>query len=787
MRVLHRKLGRDLLRLWPQVLAIALVMAAGSATLILGVGAHDSLAETRAAYYERGRFADIFANLTRAPKSIVEEVADFSGVLAVEARISKIALLDIPTMPEPASAMFVSLPDRQEQKLNLLHLRRGRLPIPGDEHEAVVSEPLASAHGFDIGSGFEAILNGRKRSIRIVGIGLSPEFIYALGPWDLMPDDRRFGVVWMSEQTLAGAYDLTGAFSSIQVKLERGASEADVIRRLDAVLSRYGGLGAYGRRDQTSHAFLDAELKQLEAMSRILPPIFLLVSAFLVNMTLSRLITLEREQIGLLKAIGYSNMAVGLHYLEFTCAIALVGIAIGMASGTWLGIGLTTLYGDFFHFPFLIFRRTPAVYGIAAGVALAAAAAGAALAVRNVVRLPAAVAMTPPMPPRYRRLLPAWIYNAAPLPQTFVMATRHLLRWPARTLASLSGIALAVAVLVGSLWVFGSTDFMIDVTFHRTDRQHATVSFVRERPASTLFLIARLPGVLAVEPYRAIPVRIRHDRIERRITILGKPSGADLSRVLGADLRPETLPEGGLAVSDMLARILDVRVGDLVELELLERDRRTVEVPVAAVIRGYLGLMAYMDIAAANRLLREGAEISGAHISFDANVRGKLFDELKKTPMTSFVALQQVSLQKFRETLAKNILFMISVYTTLAVIIAFGVIYNFARISLSEQGRELASLRVLGFTRTETSAILLLELAVLTLAAQPLGWAIGYAFAYTLVKGFENELYRVPLVLDTNVYAAASTIVIAAALASAMIVRRRIDRLNLVAVLKTRE
>ncbi len=787
MNVLHRKLGRDLLRLWPQVIAIALVMAAGSATLILGIGAHGSLAETRAAYYERNRFADVFANLTRAPKVFIDELSRIPGIAAVESRISKIALLDIPGMAEPASAMFVSLQDDGRQKLNLLHLRRGRLPIPGDEHEAVVSEPLVKAHGFDIGSSFEAILNGRKRVIRIVGIGLSPEFIYALGPWDLMPDDRRFGIVWMSEKTLSGAYDLVGAFSSVHATLLRDANEAEVIRLLDASLSRYGGLGAYGRRDQTSHAFLDAELKQLEAMSRILPPIFLVVSAFLVGMTLTRLITLEREQIGLLKAVGYSDLAVGVHYLEFACIIAVIGIAVGLAAGTWLGVGLTTLYGDFFHFPFLIFSRDPSIYGIAAGVVLAAAVAGALKAIRDVVRLPAAIAMSPPMPPRYRRLLPDWAYAIVPMSQTLVMTMRHLLRWPARTLASVLGIALSVAVLVGSLWVFGSTEFMIDVTFHRTDRQDATISFVHDVPKSSFLSVAALPGVLAAEPYRAIPVRIRHGRTERRVAVLGKPPGADLSRVLGPDLRPESLPEVGIALSDMLAQILEARVGDLVELELLEHDRRRVDLPVTAIIRGYLGLTAYMNLDATNRLLREGPEISGVNITFDPGERDQLFRRLKETPMTSFVALQQAYLQKFRETLDKNIRFMISVYASLAVIIAFGVIYNFARISLSEQGRELASLRVLGFTRVETSAILLLELAVLTLAAQPFGWVIGYGFAYALVRGFESELYRVPLVLETNVYAASSLIVIVATLVSALVVRRRIDRLDLVAVLKTRE
>jgi len=787
MSALHRKLLRDLVRLWPQALAIALVMAAGAATLILGIGAHESLAETRAAYYERNRFADVFADLTRAPKVFEDEIARIPGVASVETRIAKIALLDLPRVTEPASAMFVSIPDLREQKLNLLYLRSGRLPLPGDEREVVVSEPFAKANHFGIGSTFEAILNGRKRTLRIVGTALSPEFIYALGPGELLPNDQRYGIVWMREKALAAAFDLTGAFSSVHLKLTRHASEPAVIERLDALLARYGGLGAHGRRDQTSHAFLDAELEQLRAMSRILPPIFLLVAAFLVNMTLSRLILLEREQIGLLKALGYRSVAVGWHYLEFALVIAFVGIIIGLAAGTWLGFGMTRLYAEFYHFPFLVFSLNPGTYVIAAGITLAAAAIGAIKAVRDVVKLPPAVAMQPPAPVMYRRLLPETVHNILRIPQSLVMVARHLMRWPVRTASSILGIALAVSILVGSLWAFGSVEFMIDVTYHRSSRQDASINFVRERRMAALYAANELPGVMTAEPFRSVPVKIRHGHIERRIAITGKPVESDLSRVLGPELEPIRLPESGIALSDALAKILDARIGDIVEVELLERDRRRVRLPVPAIIEGYLGLTAYMDLGAVNRLLREGAMISGVHLLYDSARGDALFRRLKRTPVASFIGLQRVSLQKFRETMGENLLVMITVYVSLGMIVAFGVVYNFARISLSEQGRELASLRVLGFHKGEVSGILLTELAILTLLAQPLGWALGYSFAWAMVQGFNSELYRVPLVVERSVYAWASLVILISALLSGLIVRQRIDRLDLIEVLKTRE
>lgn len=787
MSVLRVKLLRDLARLWPQVAAIVLVMAAGSATLILGVGAHATLFETRAAYYERHRFADVFADLTRAPNSLGEEIARIPGVAAVETRIAELAVLDLPDLAEPASAMLVSVPDHRETAVDRLFMVRGRMPEPDDEREVVVSKPFADANRFDLGSRFAALLDGRRRELTVVGVALSPEFVYAIGPGDIMPDDRRFGIVWMSEHALAAAYDRTDAFSSVHLRLMRGASEPEVIARLDDLLERWGGRGAYGRRDQTSHAFLDAELKQLEAMSRILPPIFLTVAAFLVNMTLARTIALEREQIGLMKALGRSDLAVGRHYLEFVGVIALLGTALGIAAGVWLGDGMARLYADFFHFPFLVFRWSPATWGLAGGITLAAAFAGAARTVSRVVRLAPAVAMQPPAPARYRHGLADRLARRLGLRQTLVMVIRHVVHSPGRSLGSILGIALSVAVLVGSLWVYGSMDLMLDVTFHRSDRQDATLGFVRERPFSALGEVAALPGVTVVEPFRSIPAKIRKGRVERRIAISGRAPGADLSRVLDRDFHPVTLPPDGIALSDMLARILGVGVGDTVEIELSERDRRRVELPVTAIIATYLGLGAYMDLDAAGRMLREGTALDGVTIAYDTAREGDLFAALKKTPVAAFVALQKRAMKIYRDTLQQNLVIMITVYVSLGMIVAFGVVYNFARISLSEQGRELASLRVLGLTRGEVSGILFAELAILTLAAQPIGWLLGRGLALAMAASLENELYRVPVVILPSVPATASAVVIAAALMSALVVRRRIDRLDLVEVLKTRE
>ncbi len=787
MRALDIKLIRDLIRLWAQALAIALVIAGGVATLVLAVGSARSLDETRTAYYERYRFADVFASVRRAPKALADRIAEIPGVAAVEVRIAKLALLDIPDFREPATGQFISLPEGGQPVLNRLYLRMGRTPESGSPEEVVINESFAKAHGFAPGARFAAILNGRKRGLVVVGVALSPEFIYAIGPGDIMPDDRRFGVIWMSEKALASAYDLDGAFSSVNLKLLRDASEREAIRRLDALLDRYGGRAAYGRKDQTSHAWLEHELDMLDNMSRTLPPIFLLVAAFLVNLTLTRLVALEREQIGLLKALGYGNAAIALHYLKFVAVLVAVGVAIGGTAGSWLGAHITRLLGDFFHFPFLVFVQSPRLYVTGAVLSILAAMLGAVRALRDVVTLPPAVAMQPPAPQRFRRLLPSRFAGVRMFSQPMMMALRNVARHPVRAAFTTLGMALATAILIVSLFTRDTIEQLIDVTYFLADRQDATVSFIEKRPLDVVNQMARLPGVLAAEPYREIPVRIRKGAVERRVMIAARSREADLSRIIDVDLRPVTPPESGVALSDMLAQILGVREGDVVEVDLLEGPPRTVTLAVAARVEDYFGLRAFMDAEAVSRLMREAPAVNAVHLSLDANSVDVLYQTVKAMPSVGGMALQRISLLNFRESVGLLITTMGSIYTGLAAIIAFGVVYNGARISLSERARELASLRVLGFTRGEVTRILLVELAILTLLAQPPGWMIGYGLAWMMKTNLAGELMRVRLVLENFTYVLASATVLVAATLSAIVVRRRVNRLDLVAVLKTRD
>lgn len=787
MRTLDKKLFRDLLRMWAQSLAIALVMACGVATLIMAVGTYRSLEETRTAYYERYRFGDIFASAVRAPKALKSTLAAIDGVAAVETRIVEHALLDIEDLSEPATGVAISLPEGNDPTVNTLFLREGRLPEAARANEVAVNANFAAAHHFGAGSEFDAVMNGTRLTLTIVGIVLSPEYVYAIGPGDMMPDDRRFGVLWMPEAVLASLFKLDGAFNSVSLRLLPNASGAAVLDRLDALLKPYGGVGSRERKDQLSNAFLDSELTQLAGMAEIIPPIFLLVSAFLINMTLSRLITLEREQIGLLKALGYSRVAVAWHYVKFVLVIAVVGIVLGGGGGTWFGHEMTVMYARFYSFPFLLFRTDASTYLIAAGITGAAAILGAVQAIRTAFSLPAAVAMQPPAPIVYRQFLGGAFGAIGVFSQLTTMALRHVTRHPVRSGLTALGISFAVALMSMSLGTLDSIEFMIDAIFVRTDRQDATVTFASPRPPEALAAVRALPGVFAAEPYSGAPAELGNGQYRRQIYITGKPATTDLSRVVDLDLNPIRLPESGLALGDRVADILHVRLGDSVRVDFLDGKRRSVNVPVTQVIQSYIGLMAFMDIDALARLTDSGPRLSGAHLAIDRDRLDDLYAAIKKTPGIGAVALNKLTLQRFRETMQENMSIMLIVYLTLSGIIAFGVVYNSARIQLSESARELAVLRVLGFGRAEVANVLLIEIGVIVAAAQPIGWVLGALMGELITRSIASDLFRVPLVVNSSAFAIATLVVGAAAFVSAFIVRRRVDRLDLVRVLKTRE
>jgi len=787
MKALDKKLFRDLWHIRGQAIAIAVVIACGVSTVVMSFGTLTSLYVTQSSYYERQSFANIFATLKRAPEPVLDHIRDIPGVKRAESRVVAGATLDIAGMNEPVLGRLISLPPTGGAALNNFVLREGRRPEPDRKAEVIMSEAFADAHNLRPGQHVTAVINGHRQKLNIVGIGLSPEYIYAIGPGALMPDDKRFGILWLNRQALAAAFDLEDSFNDVILTLFPSARSEDVISRLDRILEPYGGAGAIAREDQTSHAFVANEIQQLDAMGRIVPPIFLAVAAFLLNVVISRIIATEREQIGLFKAFGYSNAAIGWHYLKLVLMIAVMGIIVGFGAGAWFGRAVTILYGEFFRFPVLYFHLDYQVFALAALVSLGAATGGALTAIRKAVILPPAVAMQPSPPTVYGRGVLAALGLTRILSQPTLMIFRHIGRWPLRTGLTMMGISMSVAIMVVSLFFYDAVEHMIDAYVHNGQRQDATVVFSEATTPRSIEEVRSMPGVLYAEPWRAVAAKLHKGAKTELSAIIGLETHTVLHRVLDMDLKPVALPEYGLVLSTVLAEKLGVVRGDTIRIEALQGRRYTREVPVTALVEEYIGAPAYMQMSALNHLMGEGDLRSGAYLQVDSAKADELYRKLKDTPGVAGVTLQTAALMTFRSTMAETLDIMTAFYILFGGLIALGVVYNSARISLSERGRELASLRVLGFTRGEVSYILLGELSIVTLAALLPGCLFGLGLAYLMTSSMNTDLFRIPMYVETSTYATAVLTVIVASLLSGLIVRRRIDNFDLIAVLKTRE
>lgn len=787
MRALDLKLLRDLWHMRGQAMAIAVVLAAATATFVLSLGVHRSLVETRDAYYAQNHFADVFVAMTRAPRSIVDRVSQIPGVQRAEGTIQQYATLDFPGQIVPVRALINSVDEQGRDKLNLVTLRRGHMPRPGKVDEVVADEVFAQANALDLGSEVDALIYGSKQRLRIVGIGIAPNYIWAIPPGDLIADESRFGIFWIGSEALEGMTDRTEAINALSLTLERSASDADVIRAVDLLLEPYGGTGAYGREDHISHAFLDSELIQLEAMTGIIPPVFLIVSTFLVYIVLGRIIRTERTQIGLIKAFGYTDWAIGWHYLSFALAIALVAVILGSITGIWLGRLMTELYGEYYRFPFLKYRISPEVFLGAGALAFASAGLGALGGMRVAIRLTPAVAMSPPPPPVYRAGIIERLGRAGGFTPIGHMIVRHIARWPGRSAVTVLGVALATGLLFSTMQFIDSAQTMLESFFFRAQRQDLSVNFTEPRNEDVLYELGQISGVLRVEPSRGVPVELAFGNRSERTVIEGNRDDATLSARIDTDGSEIVLPASGLMLSRQLADKLNVRAGDKLQVRMLGGRRTEGNYPVAGIVDEYIGERAYASEATLLAISRDAAQVGAALLRIDPAQRDAIILKLKDMPLVLGVTERDASMRKFQEIIDDNIFTILFYYIAFAAAIAVGVVYNSARILFSERAHELATLRVLGYQASEVGLVLLGEIALLIAVSVPIGCLIGYGMAQLMTAMFSSDLFRMPFAPLRSTYGWSIVIVLLAAILTSIVVSRRVLRLDMVRVLKARD
>ena len=782
---LRVKLWRDLWRLRIQCLTIALLVGCGIASFVAAVAAAASMVASRDAFYAEACLADVFVRVKSAPRAVLNQLRQLPQVVTADARITQDYRLQLPDSTEPVVARFVSVAFPHLEHLNQTKIRTGRLVEPGNAHEVVLGEAFAEAWGLQPGSTITAVINEHKSELRVVGIGVSPDFAWAADPRTGLPDPRHFGIVWMDETALAHATNLVGAFNEALIELGPLADQQETLQSVDRMLTAYGGLGAVMRAEQPSAKLVDQKIAQLSKLARTLPVIFLGIAAFLLSVLLSRIVATQREQIATLKALGFRTRELTLHYLEFAGVICCLGAVFGTALGIFAAHGLLLMYARYFKFSVFIFRFNAQAIIAATLVAFAAGMGATWRAVQRAVAIAPAEAMRPEPPPSYHATLADRFGRS--LPPVARLVLRDALRRPGRLLLSAGSLALATAIVVAGNVLGDSMDNVLRLQFEVSHREALTLAFDHALDGQAIRAVSHVPGVLFAEGERVVPVRLHAGRATRTSVLLGLAPSMQLHRLLDANAQPLPLPASGLSLSRVLAQSLGVRSGDTIDVEVLEADRRTLQVPVAALIDDLLGFSAYLDAFELGRLLNEGPRTNVALVAVDRRDIDAVTERLNACPYVASVTRPDFERALVRAEVGDVFTVMSMMLALFAAAIAVGVVYNNARIALETRSRDLATMRILGFTQGELAAVLLGEQAIQVVLGIGPGLLLGRQMGGLWLSTIDPELLRVPLTLAPASYVAAVCVVLLAALLSALAVRRQSDQLNLVAVLKARD
>lgn len=785
--VLDIKALRDLWSMRLQVLSISMLIAAGVAVFVMSVSNYLALVGAMEAHYRNERFADLFASVTRAPLAVVDKLRETDGVGTVEPRIAKAVRVIREDTKLPISGRVISLPAAGQPLLNRLYLVQGRWPDPFHPEEVIINAAYAEARAVRMGDTIDVVLNGRLQGFRVIGSALSPEFVFATRAAVPLPDDRNFVVLWANEDAVASAFDMKGAFNDVLMTLSPNARMRQVLEKVDRLLAPYGGTGAYDRTDQPSHRFLEDELAEQETMSIVMPSVFFGIAAFLLNIVIGRIVEAQRGQIASLKALGFANSTIAIHYFKFVTAIALLGSMMGLALGRWFSTGVIGSYRAFFRFPLLEPRLEPWLLAFVTLISVIAANLAAATAVHRLAVLTPAEGMRPQTPPALNAF--SWVRTIGNqrIPLQYVMVVRAILGRPVRTLLTTFGIALAIPlVLFGFFW-FDAIDYMTDVSFGRVERGDAFLTFTEPVSSDALYELRAVPGAIKVEVQRIVPVRLLAGQRTYRTSAIGVDRPSELKVPRDNRLLPIAIPADGIMLSRQIARQLDLKVGDNVSMEVLEGIRAIKEVTVRTISDDILGTSVTLDRTALNRLMQEGPIVNAASLKIDPDQSALLWTRITMMPKIEGSSVKALWFALFNDTIGGLVLTGALILFGFGTLIAIGVVYNSARVSLQERAWELAGLRIIGLTRREVSAVIISELVVELIVAVPIGLLIGRYLIELIISARASKSFQIPLVIDPSSYATASLLVIGAAFISFIAIRRRIDALDLVSVLKTRD
>ncbi|HUT95747.1 MAG TPA: ABC transporter permease [Thermoguttaceae bacterium] len=792
MSVLDRKLLRELRASWLLLTAIISIIAVGVACYVSMGAAYHNLTEAKRRYYRQCRMADFWVDLKKVPLAELDALAELPGVAAIRPRIGFYATVDLEHVTKPLNGMVLSLPARREAVINDVVLRRGGYFTDRRENEVIVNEAFAARHGLKPGDWIRLVLNNRRQELFIVGTAISSEFVYLLQPGSLAPDAEHFGVFYLKQTYAEDVFDFDGAANQIVGRLDPQVrpDPTELLAGAERLLSPYGVFSTTPLGDQVSNKFLSQEIEGLKVFAVIMPCIFLAVAAMVLNVLLRRLAEQQRTVVGTLKALGYSDRQVFVHFLKFGLAVGLAGGLVGCGAGHWLAEGLTYMYRQVYEFPELVNRFYPELLLIAVGISLGCAVLGSLQGTRAVLRLKPAEAMRPKPPKKGGAVLlerVGWFWSR--LSSGWRMVVRGVIRSRMRTIAGVFAAAMGSAILVNGFMMMDAARYLVDYQFKWILRSDVDLALKDERTEDALREAARLPGVDWAEPILNVSCTFQNGPFRRKGAITGIAPDARLTVPRDLEAAPIPVPSTGLVMSRKLAEVLHLKRGDLVTVRPTKGLRRERQVPVLQISDSFFGMAVYADIHYLSRLVHEELALSGVQLTTDRNPAhiDALYRELKRMPALQGVSARRDMIANLEKILVEQMGILITAFVLFAGVVFFGSILNASLISLSERQREVATLRVLGYGPWQVGSLLLRESMIVTLVGTFLGMPIGYGLSVLTAMAYDTELFRFPVIATPGTWIWTLALAVLFGLSAHAVVQIVVHRMDWLEALQAKE
>lgn len=783
MSILDIKRHRDLIALQGMLIAVGAIVAIGIGSYAGMLSTYVNLSQTKSNYYAQNRMADFWIDLKKAPLSEVEALRKFSGVTELRDRISFPIRVDIDDAEQLVTGMALSMPSEPISVINNFSLKRGSYFTKNRRNEVIVSEKFADARSIKPGDVLHLIMDGQRKKVYVVGTAISPEFVYCTPPGNMVSQPENYGIFFMKRDYMEDVFDFHGASNNVVGKLTPDSLQNNpsaALKQLADELESSGVFTSYLLKNQSSNATLSAEMSGVKSMATLLPLMFLIVAALIINVLMVRIAEQQRTVVGTLKALGYFDKQIFWHFIQFGIVVGALGGLAGCLLGYLISGSMITLYKGFFEFPHLANQLYPGIMISGIAISLFFAILGTIHGVHTVAKLNPAEAMQEQTPAIGDSvLLERWSWFWKHLDFRWQMILRGQLRNKTRSIIAILSGALGAAIVVMAFGLSNSLDMMLAFQFDKIMHNDFSISFRNEQPEQAIDMAKRIPGVLKAEPLFNVAGTFVSKNHQKKGVITGLLADGTMTVPHDATGNVVSVPSSGVLITVRMAKLLDVKEGDTIRFTPVKGTREEHEVTVIKIIKSMLGMVVYADYSYLNHMLGETSTVTDIQLktAFTTVDKSNFYTYLKKMPQTQTIGDVEEQ-QKEMKIQFQSMSTMSAVMIIFAAIIFFGSVLNASLIAISERKREIATFRVLGYTPGEVSAIFLRENMTLNIIGALLGMPLGYYLLAGMLLSYQTDVFSFPTFVDFNTWIYTFVLTVLFVFSAHWLVHRSILKLN---------